>query len=123
MKEVNQEIVWSKDAINCWELQADCTRCLLAKILETPCKMDLTVRKIIAAIGEPSEENTQKERKPHRFYRKRISSLEIINTLKRTTKKEAAKQFGMSLCEMSKLMKNYNINGNLIRGERQRNKK
>ena len=81
---MKQEIVWSKDAINCWELQADCTRCLLAKILETPCKMDLTVRKIIAAIGKPSEKNTQKERKPHRFYRKGIGingKIQQVNTI------------------------------------------
>lgn len=117
------ELQWSKDAINCYEIGCDCTKCLLAKILETPCILNITVEKNLKTIGKPTEDNTQKERKPHRFYRKRISSLEIIDTLKRTTKKEAAKQFGLSLCEMSKLMKDYNINGNLIRGERQRNKK
>ena len=114
---------WSNDAINCYELDCDCSKCLLAKILETPCVLNITVKKNLKILGKPTEENTQKERKPHRFYRKRITRLEIISALKETTKKDAAKNFGLSLKEMSELMKSYDINGNLIRGERQRNKK
>ena len=112
------ELLWSRDAINCYELNCDCSKCLLAKILETPCILNLTVEKNLKIIGKPTEENTQKDRKPHRFYNKRISKYDIINKLKTTTKTKAAEYFGINIQEMSELMKAYGINGHLLRGER-----
>lgn len=68
------ESIWTQDAINCYELNADCTRCLLSKILETPCLMNLTVEKNLSLIGLPTEENSLKKRKPYKFYRKTLKT-------------------------------------------------
>lgn len=112
---------WTKDSINCYELNCDCSKCLLAKILETNCILNLTVKRNLQIIGEPTEENTQKDREPHKIYKKRISKYDLVNRLKLTSKKEAAKYFSLSMREMSELMKAYSINGNSIRYERERN--
>ncbi len=69
---MNRDLTWSKDMINCYELKADCTRCLLAKILETPCKMDVTVQIALKEIGEPKEENSREETSARHSYNKQV---------------------------------------------------
>lgn len=47
---------WTPSAVDCYERKCRCNGCILAEILETPCKMKYTVIQIIKVKGLPPKE-------------------------------------------------------------------
>lgn len=47
---------WTLSAIECYFEKSDCTKCPIAKMLETPCYMHLTVKLLLKKFGKPSKE-------------------------------------------------------------------
>lgn len=111
-------VKWTTDAINCYELNCNCKKCFLAKVLETPCVMYQTVKYNLEKIGTPEEE----PRKPFTPYAKLPTPEEIIAALDKFDAKAAAKKLKVSAYKLNSLMKEHNINGYLLNWKRKKKK-
>ena len=63
---------WTLSAMDCYFRNRDCSNCPIAKILETPCYMRLTVKRLFDKFGKPSRSLYNRllaeERRRHREF-------------------------------------------------------
>ena len=48
-------LTWTQQAIDCYNRKAQCKGCIIHENLETPCLMNVVIKKIFALQGHPSK--------------------------------------------------------------------